>query len=70
MIRYREHLGPLSAAFDVRIGKRIELDANWLLTWSHHVLYTNMVEPLLRFVLVDRDHVLPTAPRSTPTGAP
>ena len=58
MIRYREHLGPLSAAFDVRIGKRIELDANWLLTWSHHVLYTNMVEPLLRFVLVDRDHVL------------
>ena len=58
VIRYREHLGPLSAAFDVRIGKRIELDANWLLTWSHHVLYTNMVEPLLRFVLVDRDHVL------------
>ena len=58
MIRYREHLGLLSAAFDVRIGKRIELDANWLLTWSHHVLYTNMVEPLLRFVLVDRDHVL------------
>ena len=58
VIHYREHLGPLSAAFDVRIGKRIELDANWLLTWSHHVLYTNMVEPLLRFVLVDRDHVL------------
>ena len=57
-IHYREHFGPLSAAFDVRIGERIELDANWLLTWSHHVLYTNMVEPLLRFVLVDRDYVL------------
>ena len=57
-IHYREHFGPLSAAFDVRIGQRIELDANWLLTWSHHVLYTNMVEPLLRFVLVDRDYVL------------
>ena len=57
-IRYREHLGPLSAAFDVRMGKRIEIDANWLLTWSHHVLYTNMVEPLLRFMLVDRDYVL------------
>jgi dolichol-phosphate mannosyltransferase len=57
-IHYREHFGPLSAAFDVRIGDRIELDANWLLTWSHHVLYTNMVEPLLRFVLVDRDYVL------------
>jgi dolichol-phosphate mannosyltransferase len=57
-IHYREHLGALSAAFDVRIGERIELDANWLLTWSHHVLYTNMVEPLLRFFLVSRDHVL------------
>ena len=57
-IRYREHLGVLSAAFDVRIGERIELDANWLLAWSHHVLYTNMVEPLLRFLLVARGHVL------------
>jgi putative flippase GtrA len=57
-IRYREHFGPLSAAFDVRIGEKVELDANWLLTWSHHVLYTNMVEPLLRFVLVDRGYVL------------
>ena len=58
VIRYREHLGLLSAAFDVRIGKQIEVDANWLLTWSHHVLYTNMVEPLLRFELVARNHVL------------
>jgi putative flippase GtrA len=57
-IRYREHLGVLSAAFDVRIGERVELDANWLLTWSHHVLYTNMVEPLLRFWLVSRGYVL------------
>jgi putative flippase GtrA len=57
-IRYREHLGALSAAFDVRIGERVELDANWLLCWSHHVLYTNMVEPLLRFWLVANDHVL------------
>src|SRR4029078_7393166 len=39
-------------------GTPIILDANWLLTWSHHVLYTNMVEPLLRFMLVTRGHVL------------
>ncbi len=58
VIRYREHLGALSAAFDVRIDERVELDANWLLTWSHHVLYTNMVEPLLRFWLVSRGYVL------------
>lgn len=57
-IRYREHFGVLSAAFDVRIDERVELDANWLLTWSHHVLYTNMVEPLLRFWLVSRGYVL------------
>lgn len=58
VIRYREHLGLLAAAFDVTIGQRVELDANWLLTWSHHVLYTNMVEPLLRFWLVSRGYVL------------
>jgi dolichol-phosphate mannosyltransferase len=57
-IRYREHLGALSAAFDVSIGARVEMDANWLLTWSHHVLYTNMVEPILRFLLVSRGYVL------------
>jgi putative flippase GtrA len=57
-IRYREHFGRLSAAFDIAPGKPIVLDANWLLTWSHHVLYTNMVEPLLRFMLVTRGHVL------------
>ena len=57
-IRYREHFGRLSAAFDIKPGAPIILDANWLLTWSHHVLYTNMVEPLLRFMLVTRGHVL------------
>jgi dolichol-phosphate mannosyltransferase len=58
VIRYREHFGILSAAFDVAIGEQVVLDANWLLTWSHHVLYTNMVEPLLRFWLVSRGYVL------------
>lgn len=62
VIRYRESLGALSAAFDVTLRPPadgpIVLDANWLLVWSHHVLYTNMVEPLLRFLFVARDHVL------------
>lgn len=62
-IRYREQLGALGAAFDIGLqpaqaNEPITLDANWLLTWSHHVLYTNMVEPLLRFQLVGKDHVL------------
>ncbi len=57
-LRYREHLGPLSAAFDLQMDGPIILEANWLLIWSHHVLYTNMVEPVLRFLLVTREHVL------------
>jgi len=61
-IHYREQAGALGAAFDVRLPADdrgpICLEANWLLVWSHHVLYTNMLEPLLRFVLVDRGYVL------------
>ena len=69
-IRYREHFGALSAAFDIKPGKVITLDANWLLIWSHHVLYTNMVEPLLRFMLVTRGHVLlHCAAIESPSGA-
>ena len=58
VIRYREQLGALGVAFTVTLGPVVRIDANWLLTWSHHVLYTNVVEPLLRFVLVSRGHVL------------
>jgi dolichol-phosphate mannosyltransferase len=57
-ILYREHLGALSAAFDVVLATPVRIEANWLLHWSHHVLYTNMVEPVLRFFLVARGHVL------------
>ena len=57
-IRYREQLGLLGVAFDVDLGSPIRVDANWLLAWSHHVLYTNVVEPLLRFHLTSRDAVL------------
>jgi putative flippase GtrA len=57
-IRYREQLGLAGVAFDVRLGDPIRIEANWLLAWSHHVLYTNVVEPILRFLLVSRDAVL------------
>ena len=39
-------------------GPTIRIEPNWLLAWSHHVLYTNVVEPLLRFLLVSRGVVL------------
>ena len=57
-IAYREQLGPLSAAFDIDLAGPIRIEANWLVTWSHHVLYTNLVEPVLRFLFVAKGHVL------------
>ena len=57
-IVYREHLGALGAAFDISLDGPIRIDANWLLHWSHHVLYTNMVEPVLRFYLASQGYVL------------
>jgi hypothetical protein len=58
VIRYREQLGAMGVAFDVTLGEQVVVHANWLLAWSHHVLYTNLVEPILRFLLVSRDSVL------------
>ena len=58
VIRYREQLGAAGVAFDVHLGDQILIQPNWLLAWSHHVLYTNVVEPLLRFLLVSRGAVL------------
>ncbi len=57
-IVYREHLGVLGAAFDIVLDEPVRIEANWLLHWSHHVLYTNMVEPVLRFLLASRGYVL------------
>jgi putative flippase GtrA len=57
-ITYREQLGLMGVAFDVDLARPIRIHANWLLSWSHHVLYTNVVEPLLRFHLASRDAVL------------
>jgi dolichol-phosphate mannosyltransferase len=55
---YREHLGSLGVAFDVGMGEMVTIETNWLLAWSQHVLYTNVVEPVLRFMLAARGYVL------------
>jgi dolichol-phosphate mannosyltransferase len=69
-IEYREQLGSLSAAVDIDLTGPIRIDANWLLAWSHHVLYTNVVEPVLRSLFVARGHVLlHCAAIDTDTGA-
>ena len=57
-LKYLEHLGAASANFQVSMGTPIEVRVAPLLASSPHVLYTNVVEALLRFLLVSRGHVL------------
>lgn len=57
-IEYREHLGALFANFSVDIGQPIVITAGPLLALSPHVLYTNVVEPLLRFALASKGKML------------
>jgi putative flippase GtrA len=57
-VTYREHLGVLGADFNLTFGHPIEIEASPLLALSRHVLYTNVVEALLRFILVSKGYVL------------
>ncbi|MBV8952283.1 MAG: hypothetical protein JOZ99_15520, partial [Actinobacteria bacterium] len=51
-------LGNLGFAADIAIGERIEVLAAPLLRHSPHVLYTNLVEPILRWSFVARGYAL------------
>ena len=55
---YREHLGPLSANFTLRMGDPIRIKVSPMLAMSPHVVYTNIVEAFLRFLLVSKGYVL------------
>jgi dolichol-phosphate mannosyltransferase len=55
---YREHLGSLFANFKIENGPPITVTASPVLARSPHVLYTNVVEALLRFLMVRRGRVL------------
>ena len=57
-VAYEEHLGSTAANFRLDFTDRIDVTIGPLLARSPHVVYTNVVEALLRFVLVSRDHVL------------
>jgi putative flippase GtrA len=58
VIRYEEHLGRLGANFRARIDERVTVEVGPLLARSSHVAYTNIVEPLLRFVMISRGRML------------
>jgi glycosyltransferase involved in cell wall biosynthesis len=57
-IRWEEHLGRASANFAIHFGSQILVTSSRALARSPHVLYTNVVEALLRFVFVDRGYML------------
>jgi dolichol-phosphate mannosyltransferase len=57
-VRWEEHLGRLSANFAIHFGDQIQVSTSRALARSPHVLYTNVVEALLRFVFVDRGYML------------
>ncbi|HUE60349.1 MAG TPA: glycosyltransferase, partial [Acidimicrobiales bacterium] len=57
-VSWEEHLGPLSANFGVEFGDPIRVTTSRALARSPHVLYTNVLEPLLRFVFVHRGYML------------
>lgn len=56
-LRYAE-LSGRGFAFEITLGDAIEVVASPLLRRSPHVLYTNVVEPILRWALVDRGYAL------------
>jgi dolichol-phosphate mannosyltransferase len=58
VIRYEEHLGRLGANFRARIDDCVTVEVGPLLARSCHVVYTNILEPLLRFVMVSRGRML------------
>ncbi len=57
-LSYYEHLGLAGANFRITMGSPIVVEVSPLLARSRHVLYTNVIEALLRFLLVSRGHVL------------
>ena len=57
-IRWEEQFGRLSANFGIDFGEHIAVTTSRALARSPHVLYTNVVEALLRFVFVDRGYML------------
>jgi hypothetical protein len=58
VVRYEEHLGRLVANFRVEMGEPVTVTVGPLLARSPHVVYTNIIEALLRFLFAARDRML------------
>jgi dolichol-phosphate mannosyltransferase len=55
---YDEGLGPFGFGMSIELGETTEVAATSLLRLSPHVLYTNVVEPILRWRFVEEGYAL------------
>jgi dolichol-phosphate mannosyltransferase len=57
-IRYSEIFGPLGFEVGIEMGEQVNVVASHGLRFSPHVLYTNVIEPLLRWTFVKKGYAL------------
>ena len=57
-VHYVEALGNFGFGAEIELGERVSIVATPLLRRSPHVLYTNLVEPVLRWAFVERGYAL------------
>jgi dolichol-phosphate mannosyltransferase len=57
-VHYVERPGNLGFGAELELGERVDILATPLLRHSPHVLYTNVVEPVLRWAFVERGYAL------------
>ena len=57
-VKYSEHFGRLGAQFSIEFSNKVNIAVNKLITTSRHVIYVNLVEPILRFLLISKGFVL------------
>ncbi|MFQ5941674.1 MAG: hypothetical protein ACE5KA_08270 [Nitrososphaerales archaeon] len=57
-VKYTEHLGPLGAQFAIDFSYPLTITVNNLISRSRHVLYVNLVEPIMRFIMISKGYVL------------
>lgn len=57
-IQYDEGIGAMGFGINVKKGETIDVLASPILQWSPHVLYTNVVEPILRWTFVEKGYAL------------
>src|ERR1051326_7055535 len=56
--RYREIFGPLGFEVGIEMSDPVQVVASSVLLLSPHVLYTNVIEPLLRWTFVKKGYAL------------